>query len=105
MRRLLSRCALIAALALVVTPGSSILRAQDADTGSAADELQWPRVIQQGDLTFTVYQPQIDTFDDTVLEARAAVQVEEKVGDKTKMLYGVVWIKASTFIDKESRLV
>src|SRR5262249_36296079 len=62
--------------------------------------------IEQGDLTFTVYQPQIDTFSDTILEARAAVQVEQKVeADKTKTLYGVIWIKANTFIDKEARLV
>ena len=84
-------------------------RAQDdappADPETAA-ELHWPRIIEEGDTTFTVYQPQIDKFDDAVLEARAAVQVETKGNDgKTRTTYGVIWIRANTAIDKDARLV
>jgi len=112
MRRLLPSWSAAATLSLLLAAGFGLspLRAQDAAAGSDSDSLQgdpqWPRVVEEGDLTFTVYQPQIDTFSDTILEARAAVQVEQKVeADKTKTLYGVIWIRANTFIDKEARLV
>ena len=62
-------------------------------------------MIEDGGVTFTVYQPQIDVFEDDNMEARAAVQVESKVGDKTQTNYGVVWIKAHPFVDKEAGLV
>ena len=65
----------------------------------------WPRVIEDEGVSFTVYQPQIDVFADDNMEARAAVQVESKVGDKTQTNYGVVWIKAHPFVDKEAGLV
>ena len=102
---------LLAALLLVGLTAWSDAPAQDA---AAQDEaanpatapgMTWPRVIEDGDTTFTVYQPQIDKFDDAVLEARAAVQVETHSGDKTNTTYGVIWIKANTSIDKENRLV
>jgi hypothetical protein len=75
-----------------------------ADTDAQGNPI-WPRVIEDNGRSFTIYQPQIDRFDDTVLEARAAVQVETPVGDKTKTTYGVIWITAHTFIDKENELV
>lgn len=79
--------------------------ANDAQDPASRGELQWPRIIEDGDTTFTIYQPQIDTFDAAILEARAAVQVETRVGDKKQTTYGVIWIKANTSIDKEARLV
>jgi hypothetical protein len=79
--------------------------APEADDPESAGDLQWPRVVTNGDTTFTVYQPQIDKFDAAVLEARAAVQVETAVGDKKQTTYGVIWFRANVSIDKESRLV
>ncbi len=95
------------ALSLLIAAGAAglvALRAQDADAASV-EELQWPRVVEAGDTTFTIYQPQIDKFEDAMLEARAAVKVDTKVGDKTQTSYGVVWISARTQIDKENALV
>ncbi len=80
-------------------------QAPPADTGEYQGDLEWPRVIRDGGVTFTVYTPQIDRFDGTVLEARAAVQVETPVGEKTQTAYGVIWITANAFIDKETQLV
>ena len=37
---------------------------------------QWPRVIENLQATVTVYQPQIESFNDVTLEARAAVSVK-----------------------------
>ncbi len=106
MRRHLTRLA----ISLVLAAGTGlVLRAQDpgAATEEAApgESLRWPRVVVAGDTTFTVYQPQIDKFEDAMLEARAAVKVDTKVGDKTQTSYGVVWITAQTQIDKENDLV
>src|SRR5262245_19259524 len=110
MSRLLPRIVPAVTLALALT-GLGVAVSQDApppsdDQEASAADLTWPRIIEEGDTTFTVYQPQIDRFDDAVLEARAAVQVETKLkGDKTQTTYGVIWIKANTSIDKESRMV
>ena len=87
------------------TPRPRTSRHRRKTAGAPAAELQWPRVIEDGGVTFTVYQPQIDKFDDAVLEARAAVQVETGTGDKKQTSYGVIWITANTSIDKESELV
>jgi len=98
----------LTALALAASPGAPAALAQDAppaDTAEYQGDPAWPRVIEDGDTTFTIYQPQIDKFDAAVLEARAAVQVETKVGDKKQTTYGVIWISANTAIDKEARLV
>jgi hypothetical protein len=79
---------------------------QDAAGDAPAEqELQWPRVVEGDGMTFTVYQPQIDKFADAMLEARAAVKIDTQVGEKTQTSYGVIWITAQTFIDKENELV
>jgi hypothetical protein len=99
------------AFALLLAAGSAglAMRAQDpgaeAADSAAADGLHWPRVVVAGDTTFTIYQPQIDKFENAMLEARAAVKVETAVGDKTQTAYGVVWFSAHTQIDKENDLV
>ncbi len=104
--RKLAAAAFFACLAAAV---SLSLSAQDAppeaEAAAAPDDLEWPRVIEEGDTTFTVYQPQVDVFENARFEARAAVQVETKVGEKTQKTYGVVWITANVSIDKEARLV
>ncbi len=103
-RRVLLSLGLVALAA-----GIGALLAQDpaaaGDTASPEEGMRWPRVIEEGDTTFSIYQPQVDVFDDARLEARAAVEVETTVDDKTQKTYGVIWITADTFIDKENRLV
>jgi len=83
---------------------ASVDAAAQADVDENGNPV-WPRVIEDSGRTFTIYQPQIDKFDDTVLEARAAVQVDTPVGEKTQTTYGVIWIRANAFIDKETELV
>ncbi len=108
MRRPLARFAL--ALLLASGAAGRFLLAQDTaseagEERAPGDGLVWPRIVEAGDTTFTIYQPQIDKFEDAVLEARAAVKVDVKVGEKTQTSYGVVWITARTQIDKENDLV
>ncbi len=93
-----------AAAALGVTLGAG-RRPRPAPTPPRR-ELQWPRVVDGRRITFSIYQPQIDKSSQTpVLEARAAVKVDTTVGDKTQTSYGVIWITATAFIDKENELV
>ena len=43
---------------------------------------QWPRVIQNDQAIVTVYQPQIESFNDVSLAARAAVSVKPNKKDQ-----------------------
>jgi hypothetical protein len=63
----------------------------------------WPREATEGGRTFTVYQPQIETWDGTRLHARAAVSVESAASPLQH--FGVVWFSARTEVDKVNRLV
>ncbi len=96
------------AVSLAAAEGLCTVLAQDApleDEAGSEEELSWPRVVEGDGMTFTIYQPQIDKFADASLEARAAVKIDTKVGEKTQTSYGVIWIAAQTFIDKENELV
>lgn len=61
----------------------------------------WPKEIKNGENTFTVYQPQLESWSDNTLEARSAVAVA--AGGKTN--YGVIWFSAHTQVDKQNRMV
>jgi hypothetical protein len=62
----------------------------------------WPRVIENAIATVTVYQPQIESFNDVTLEARAAVSVKPP---KQEPVFGAVWFHARTTVDKAARTV
>jgi len=62
----------------------------------------WPRVIQNAIATVTVYQPQIESFNDVTLEAIAAVSVKPP---KKDAVFGAVWFHARTTVDKQARTV
>ena len=63
---------------------------------------EWPRVINNPKAKVTVYQPQIESFDDVHLAARAAVSVTEPKKDP---VFGAVWFDARVSVDKEARVV
>jgi len=71
---------------------------QPADMAQA--DAGWPRVVEDAPRSITVYQPQIERWQDDTLEARAAVAVD-KPGTDAQTL-GVVWFKAHTAVDRES---
>ncbi len=108
MNKLLKHVLLAMQIAFLVAAFVTLTCAQEADNTPAAEEGQdadpgWPRVIQTDDVTVTIYQPQIEVFQDDRLEANAAVSVETK--DSQQPTYGVIKITAHTEIDKEKRLV
>ena len=76
---------------------------QPVDPGAVPDPDAWPRSIKQDATTYTVYQPQLDTWDGVALEARAAVAVQPDGAKETT--YGVIYLQAKTTVDREERLV
>ena len=66
-------------------------------------ESSWPRTFTSGTNAFTIYQPQVDKWDENLIGLYCAV--EFKAGKETAAKYGVVWFQARTEVDKVNRLV
>ena len=104
MMRPITGVVLVASLtaALSMAQALSVPGQQPGDGGAGFDQ-GWPKVIQQGDETFTVYQPQLERWQNNHLDGRAAVAVETKANPQPR--YGVIWFDARTEVDKANRLV
>lgn len=91
------RRALFAGLMLVAVLmlGATTAFAQKSDG-------MWPRVIESPKATITVYQPQIESFNDVSLEARAAVAVKQP---KQEPVFGAVWFHSHTTVKRDARTV
>src|ERR1700751_1501618 len=63
----------------------------------------WPRAFTSGPDTFTIYQPQVDKWEENLVDLYCAVELKAANDSATK--YGVVWIQARTEVDKVNRLV
>jgi len=63
----------------------------------------WPRTATRGDETISMYQPQLESWNDDELHAYAALSVEKKGTEKPN--YGVLWFTARTEVDKVNRQV
>jgi hypothetical protein len=66
-------------------------------------ESSWPRTFTSGTNTFTIYQPQVDKWDENLISLYCAVEL--KVGKETAAKHGVVLFQARTEVDKVNRLV
>jgi hypothetical protein len=87
-------------LTFMVISSALIRAAQDE---SAADH-GWPRVFKTADGTaYTVFQPQIVSWDGFTLKLYEAVSVQ--LPGSRQPLYGVAYLSARTLVDKEERLV
>lgn len=85
----------LASLALAVFILSCIASTRAADEG-------WPRRYHHPQGTVVMYQPQLETFKDDRLTARAAVSVQKK-GWKDPV-FGVVWLQARVATDRDTRM-
>jgi len=83
------------------TSGMSALGEPPAASDIGVDP--WPRQLTSRDNTFSVFQPQYESWDQGRLSSRAAVAVEDRVSSQAK--YGVIWFTARTEVDKETRMV
>lgn len=79
--------------------------AQQGTTGASRTptDIGWPRQIQSGGGTITVYQPQVESWDGNVLKERAAVSVSTAASPAPT--FGVIWFTARTDVDKTARMV
>ena len=88
----------------VLTPRLLVLAAATLlAVRAAADFDPWPRVIVQGTVTNTIYQPQLDSWDGFFMKARAVVTLQS-AGD-SESVYGVIEVTAHTVVDKTQRTV
>jgi len=67
------------------------------------DSETWPRQFFADGQQFTVYQPQVESWQGTHLEERAAVSFESK--SSPEPVFGVMWLTARTDVDKSQRLI
>ena len=65
-------------------------------------ELSWPKEIDTKKGVITLYQPQLDAYSNSVLEARMAVSINPS---KKDMVFGAVWFTARVSTDKEERTI
>jgi len=63
----------------------------------------WPRTIKRDTTTYTIYQPQLDSWDGVTLDARAAVAVQ--AADAKEPTYGIIFLHSGTTVDREERIV
>ena len=94
---------LVASIGIALAP--SIVRGQEAmERSEASDDLQWPRVRDIDNQRFTVYQPQLESWEDhETLVGRAAVAVGN--GEEEEPVYGSMRLTARTVTSFESRQV
>ena len=63
----------------------------------------WPRIYRSDDSTNTLYEPQVESWEGMVLQARAAVSIQAAgMKDPT---FGILHLKALTRVDKVERTV
>jgi hypothetical protein len=68
-----------------------------------AADAGWPRQFSSDGQEFTIYQPQVEKWKDNQIEERAAVSVQ--MPGSSSPVFGVVWIKARTEVDRSTRQV
>jgi hypothetical protein len=94
------------AAAILLAAGSAQAQApgnEPAPPASAVTPDPWPKSATSNGTTFTIYQPQPDSWDDYTYNAHAAVQVIP-AGSKDPV-FGVVEITAYTIVDRPNRVV
>jgi hypothetical protein len=89
-------------------PASAPARPVGAKT---IDARAWPRTYKVDGVEFSLYRPQLDSWNGNALKGRAvmAVKIGETKGTDGEVLaqqtYGVLWISARTETDKDAREV
>ncbi len=90
------------AAASVATGATGPAPAQVAPTANLPPD-PWPRQVQVGDQTLTIYQPQVEGWSGNQLSLRAAVAL--KPAGQNEEAFGVIWAKAQTGVDRVQRQV
>ncbi len=88
---------------LLVTLASGVTFGQAPNQDSANPAPPWPRKFVSGTTTISLYQPQLEKWQDNQVNALAAVEVQ--TGGSKDATYGVIWFTARTEVDKINREV
>ena len=91
---------LLAGLPLLAALSSMPLSAQ---TPSTPADPGWPRQFYYSGDSITIYQPQIESWQDNLIRARAAVAIKAPGMDAPT--YGVITMQGVTAVNKDTRLV
>src|SRR5215468_7256847 len=75
----------------------------DQPEAAAVTPDPWPKTIDQGGATYTIYQPQLDSWDGHTIAAHAAVSVRPAGAKEPD--FGVIEITAQTYVSRQSRTV
>ncbi len=79
------------------------VRSRAQAPSAAANGQAWPREFPSGNITFTVYQPQIESWKSRDLSGRAAVSVKDAISPQEQ--FGVIWFTAKTNVNRAENLV
>src|SRR5712691_5183217 len=66
-------------------------------------ELSWPRQFEDNGIKVSIFQPQIEKWEESDFETRSAVAVTPPGSNAP--VYGVFWMKARADVDKAARIV
>src|SRR5262245_58328479 len=75
----------------------------DPPEAAAVTPDPWPKTVEQDGATYTIYQPQLDSWYGHNIAAHAAVSVRPAGAKEPD--YGVIEITAQTYVSRESRTV
>jgi hypothetical protein len=93
------------ALALFLTAQSSPALAQQPSAGAPPPPADgWPRTSKTPEGTFTVYPPQLESWEGDAIEFRAAASVQPP-DEKAPPRFGVLEFQARALTDKAARVV
>src|SRR4029453_6824907 len=101
----------LASLLVLALPLAAFAQQQTPDQPSPSDQPpasqvtpdSWPKTTQVNNINYTLYQPQLDKWDGSSLEAHAAVSVQP--ADAKEPTFGVIEISAVTIVDKQASTV
>jgi hypothetical protein len=65
----------------------------------------WPRVVDAQGLKVTIYQPQVEWWNGSILNLKAAVGLDGDAPNAFDRHFGAIWIAARTDVDKDRRVV
>jgi hypothetical protein len=63
----------------------------------------WPKVFFRNNVTNTIYQPQLDSWDGNTLKATSAVSIQP--ANSKQSVFGTITFTANTIVDKAERIV
>ncbi len=81
----------------------AVLVVLGAWNGVLGEDIGWPRVLTAPNAKVTIYQPQLEVFQNDKLTARAAVSVT--LPDKSEPVFGAVWFDCRVVTDRDARTV